>query len=286
MARGVLCEGSMSLLAVLQSARSEILRAVVDELLTRDEDASPCAQSTIIDDLPRLLSELESALEKGSPEAKPSRPRRLPHFAHGFRLPLVIREYGVVRRAIFHQLAKRGSGSLTVREMDALAEALDSRIRAAVDQFTAGPRTVADIVSFDRSPPSPACDGVRPLAGVSVLIVDDDPDALELGSMVLRRAGADVQEAGGAQLAMLLLEQGPVQVLVSDIGMPDVDGYELMQRVRMRSSSSSMRSVAVTAFVRQEDRERALRAGFDDHLGKPTSPETLVDTVARLAAMA
>jgi CheY-like chemotaxis protein len=276
----------MSLLAVLQSARSEIVRAVVDELLTRDEDASPCAQSTIIDDLPRLLSELEAALVKSTADATPSRPRRVPHFAHGFQLPQVIREYGVVRRAIFHQLAKRGSGSLTVRELDILAELLDSRIRAAVDQYVASHHPPVETVTFDDPTPSLALDDEQPLAGVSVMIVDDDPDALELGSMVLRRAGANVQEAGGAQLALLLLEQGPVQVLVSDIGMPDVDGYELMQRLRMRAGSSAMRAVAVTAFVRQEDRERALRAGFDDHLAKPTSPEVLVDTVARLAAMA
>jgi CheY-like chemotaxis protein len=282
----MLCESSMSLLAVLQSARSEIVRAVVDELLTRDEDASPCAQSTIIDDLPRLLSELETALVKSDFEATPSRPRRLPHFAHGFQLPQVIREYGVVRRAIFHQLAKRGSGSLTVRELDVLAELLDSRIRAAVDQYVAGHRPAVDSVTFDGPLPVSHDGDDQPLAGVSVMIVDDDPDALELGSMVLRRAGAKVQEAGGAQLALLLLEQGPVQVLVSDIGMPDVDGYELMQRLRMRAGSAAIRAVAVTAFVRQEDRERALRAGFDDHLAKPTAPEVLVDTVARLAAMA
>jgi CheY-like chemotaxis protein len=276
----------MSLLAVLQSARSEIVRAVVDELLTRDEDASPCAQSTIIDDLPRLLSELETGLVACGAEASVSRPRRLPHFAHGFQLPLVIREYGVVRRAIFHQLAKRGSGSLTVRELDVVSEVLDARIRAAVEQYVAGHRTPEDLVTIDCPRPSSSGCELQPLAGVSVMIVDDDPDALELGSMVLRRAGATVKEAGGAQLALLLLEQGPVQVLVSDIGMPDVDGYELMQRLRLRTDSSSMRAVAVTAFVRQEDRERALRAGFDDHLAKPTSPEILVDTVARLAAMA
>ncbi len=277
----------MSLLAVLQSARSEIVREVVDELLSRDEDASPCAQSTIIDDLPRLLSELETALATSDGECFPSRPRRLPHFAHGFQLPLVIREYGVVRRAIFHQLAKRGSGSLTVRELGVVSEMLDARIRAAVDQYVAGHRTADDLVSLDRFPPTSApLREIQPLAGVSVMIVDDDPDALELGSMVLRRAGATVQEAGGAQIALLLLEQGPVHVLVSDIGMPDVDGYELMQRLRLREDSASMRAVAVTAFVRQEDRERALRAGFDDHLAKPTSPELLVDVVARLAAMA
>ena len=276
----------MTLLAVLQSARSEIVRAVVDELLTRDEDASPCAQSTIIDDLPRLLSELEEALSRVPVEPSPSRPKRLPHFAYGFRLPAVIREYGVVRRAVFHQLEKRGSGSLTVRELSALTDVLDSRIRAAVDQYVAGQRTPRDLVTFDEPPTQepPRCE--QPLAGVSVMIVDDDPDALELGSMVLRRAGAHVKEAGGAQVALLLLEQGPVNVLVSDIGMPDVDGYELMQRLRMRAASSAIRAVAVTAFVRQEDRERALRAGFDDHLAKPTAPEVLVDTVARLAAMA
>jgi CheY-like chemotaxis protein len=272
----------------LQSARAEIVRAVVDELLTRDEDASPCAQSTIIDDLPRLLSEIEAALVVNGSGEYPPKPRRLPHFAHGFQLSWVIREYGVVRRAILHQLERRGSGMLTIRELDVLAELLDSRIRAAIDQYVAvhpAPQSVDPARALSDEQAGGEQDS-HPLLGVSVMLVDDDPDALELGSMVLRRAGATVQEAGGAQLALLLLEQHPVHVLVSDIGMPDVDGYELMQRLRMRESFANIRAVAVTAFVRQEDRERALRAGFDDHLGKPTAPETLVDAVARLAALA
>jgi len=291
--------GAMSLLAVLRIARADIIRVVVSELLSREANTTRSAQSTIIDDLPRLLSELEEALERDTGRTGTAtgtalpRPHQMPVFTHGFQLSWVIREYGALRRAIFDQLTKHDASGLSAAESNIVADVIDSRIGAAVEQYMRASRQEAEIMALERgntaagcSPPQSQTGEKQPLFGVSVLVVDDDPDALELGSMVLRRAGADVQEACGAQRALQLLKQGPVHVLVSDIGMPDLDGYELMQRVRMREETADIRAVAVTAFVRQEDRERALRAGFDDHLAKPTAPDVLVDTVARLANLA
>jgi PAS domain S-box-containing protein len=122
------------------------------------------------------------------------------------------------------------------------------------------------------------------LAGLKVVVVDDEPDARELLRRVLRGAGAQVVAAGSAADALAIVERGMPDVLVSDIGMPDVDGYELIRRVRMLSGGAgSLRAVALTAFARLEDRTRAMLAGYQMHLAKPVDPQELVVTVANLA---
>jgi signal transduction histidine kinase/CheY-like chemotaxis protein len=124
--------------------------------------------------------------------------------------------------------------------------------------------------------------GVVDLSGVRVLVVDDEPDARELIRRVLLDCEANVITAGGADEALLLIRQHKPHLLVSDIGMPEVDGYELLRRVRAleRESGGRMPAVALTAFARSEDRTRALRAGFLVHVAKPVDPSELVATVA------
>jgi signal transduction histidine kinase/CheY-like chemotaxis protein len=134
-----------------------------------------------------------------------------------------------------------------------------------------------------RSAASAAADfGVIDLSGVRVLVVDDEPDARELIQRVLLDCEADVITAGGADEALLLIPQHKPHLLVSDIGMPEVDGYELLRRVRAleRESGGRIPAVALTAFARSEDRTRALRAGFLVHVAKPVDPSELVATVA------
>jgi signal transduction histidine kinase/CheY-like chemotaxis protein len=141
----------------------------------------------------------------------------------------------------------------------------------------AGPR------HHPRSSASAAADfGVIDLSGVRVLVVDDEPDARELIQRVLLDCEADVITAAGADEALLLIPRHKPHVLVSDIGMPEVDGYELLRRVRAleRESGGRIPAVALTAFARSEDRTRALRAGFLVHVAKPVDPSELVATVA------
>jgi CheY-like chemotaxis protein len=120
------------------------------------------------------------------------------------------------------------------------------------------------------------------LSGVRVLVVDDEADARELLERVLSDCSAEVITAGSAEEALLLIVQHRPHVLVSDIGMPDVDGYELLRRVRVmeRESGGRLPAIALTAFARSEDRTRALRAGFLVHVAKPVDPSELVATVA------
>lgn len=119
------------------------------------------------------------------------------------------------------------------------------------------------------------------LQGLSVLVVDDEPDARELTRRVLIECQADVIVAKNGREALHMLLISPPEILVSDIGMPEIDGYELLRRARARGFTAP--AIALTAFARSEDRAQALAAGFQQHLTKPLEPRELVAAVARLA---
>lgn len=120
------------------------------------------------------------------------------------------------------------------------------------------------------------------LSGIRILVVDDSPDALDLVKRVLSECDAEVLTASSAVEAMALIESFRPDVVVSDIGMPDVNGYELLRKVRALPSErgGAIPAIALTAFARSEDRTRALRAGFQMHVSKPVEPAELVATVA------
>jgi signal transduction histidine kinase/ActR/RegA family two-component response regulator len=136
---------------------------------------------------------------------------------------------------------------------------------------------------------APAARGVLPdLAGVSVLVVDDDADARLLVKRLLGQFNAAVTTAGSAQEALDLLSRQRPDVLVSDIAMPGMDGYELMRRLHASANGNgaTVAAAALTAFARAEDRDRALAAGFRAHISKPVEPSELVSVVAALAGRA
>lgn len=122
------------------------------------------------------------------------------------------------------------------------------------------------------------------LAGVRALIVDDDPDTLEIISWILSQRGAEVKTALSALTALDILRDAEFDVLISDIGMPEYDGYDLIARVREaeRTRSQSVPAIALTAFTHLEDRLRALAAGFQMYISKPVEPEELVAVIASL----
>jgi CheY-like chemotaxis protein/nitrogen-specific signal transduction histidine kinase len=124
------------------------------------------------------------------------------------------------------------------------------------------------------------------LRGVKVLVVDDQEDARALVGRLLAEHDAEVVTAASAMEALAALERESPDVLVSDIGMPEVDGYELIQRVRARAPEhgGAVPAVALTAFVRSEDEERARAEGYHAHLPKPIEPARLISTVSALAA--
>jgi PAS domain S-box-containing protein len=125
------------------------------------------------------------------------------------------------------------------------------------------------------------------LKGVRVLVVEDDPDTLELLRFILDRRGAEVNTAASTREALDVMEHWQPTALVSDLAMPEQDGYELIGRIRSRGSErgGNIPAVAVSAYTRTEDRIRALSAGFQMHLPKPVDPEELVATVASLVGL-
>lgn len=122
----------------------------------------------------------------------------------------------------------------------------------------------------------------EPLSGALILVVDDEDDYRTIVRMILEASGAQVVEATTASEAVTLLATIRVDLLVSDIGMPRRDGYALIKQIRATPEGSSVPAVALTGFRSDQDRMRALSAGFDVHLTKPLDAQALVAAVARL----
>jgi PAS domain S-box-containing protein len=121
------------------------------------------------------------------------------------------------------------------------------------------------------------------LAGLRVLVVDDEPDARQLIRRVLAECEAEVSLASSAAEALREVERFRPDVIVSDIGMPEEDGYDLIRKVRANYTAKQIPAAALTAFARTEDRKRALLAGFQTHITKPVDPAELTAAVASLA---
>jgi len=123
------------------------------------------------------------------------------------------------------------------------------------------------------------------LAGLSLLVVDDEPDSRELIAQVLTMCDARVTAVGTALDALSAIAVAKFDLLLSDIGLPTMDGYELIHRVRALAPERGGKTpaIAVTAFARTEDRTRALRAGYQSHIAKPVEPTELTALVASLA---
>ncbi len=125
------------------------------------------------------------------------------------------------------------------------------------------------------------------LAGVRALVVDDDPDARDLLAALLEARGVEVRTAASAREGLLVLEQGLPDVILSDLAMPDQDGYDLIRELRRRSAASGglLPAIAVSAYARAEDSSRSLASGFQIHLTKPIDPNALYSAIERLAML-
>ena len=129
----------------------------------------------------------------------------------------------------------------------------------------------------------------QPLSDVTVLLTDDQADARELGRKILTRAGAAVVTASSAEAALTLLEEQRFAVIICDVGMPDVNGYDFIERWRRQERARGLRptpAVALTAFASDSDRSAAIAAGYQVHLAKPVRMKDLVSVVARLSSEA
>ena len=179
-----------------------------------------------------------------------------------------------------------------------LVELQGGRIHAASEGLGKGStfRIELPIGSIDAGAPLDAQDhsqapraGVQiivpQLHGIRILAVDDDRDALALVREILEATGATVATADSGQHALEAIERIRPDVLLADVGMPGMSGFELIGRVRRseRPEIRDMPAAALTAFARSEDRSKALRSGFDLHLAKPLDPAALMAAIAALA---
>ncbi len=121
------------------------------------------------------------------------------------------------------------------------------------------------------------------LSGIKVLVVDDDTDTRDLTAFVLEQYGAIVTAVSSASEALLVLTQSKPDVLLSDIGMPDIDGYMLIQQVRnLFAQDEQIKAIALTAYAGEMNQQQALKAGFHKHISKPIDPKTLVQAISSL----
>jgi signal transduction histidine kinase/ActR/RegA family two-component response regulator len=133
--------------------------------------------------------------------------------------------------------------------------------------------------------PLPITPGPATLRGVRVLVVDDDSDARELLQLVLESAGAQVRAAGSVTKALDALPPFRPHVVMADIAMPGLDGYELLRRIRDADPARApLPVIAVTAYASEKDAQRAIGAGFVRHIGKPVEHDVLIKTVAEVVA--
>lgn len=123
-----------------------------------------------------------------------------------------------------------------------------------------------------------------PLNDIRILVVDDDTDSRDFVAFVLEQDGAFVMAASSADEALQTLAEVKLDVLVSDISMPDMDGYMLIHELRTRTpeQGGQIPAIALTAFARNNDHEKALKAGFQMHLSKPLNPEKLIAAIVKL----
>jgi signal transduction histidine kinase/ActR/RegA family two-component response regulator len=181
--------------------------------------------------------------------------------------------------AIARHLTELHGGSIAA---ESAGPGLGSRFLIRLPAVALGVEHAAGPEPQEYAPPTSLA--MTSLDGVRVLLVEDQWDSRELMAEILRSAGCEVEVAGSAGEAIERLREASPDVLVSDIGMPERDGYDLLAELAgMISAGRRLPAIALTAYARDEDRARAIEAGFDEHLAKPIEPDDLVAAVARSA---
>ncbi|MEH2179016.1 response regulator [Nostoc sp.] len=140
------------------------------------------------------------------------------------------------------------------------------------------------IPSISESVQVPVENAVDPLNNLQILVVDDEADNREFQAFVLEQSGAKVIAVASGLEALQVLDQTIPDVLVSDVGMAEMDGYMLMQQIHSRppQQGGTIGAIALTAYARDFDRQKAFEAGFQAHITKPVEPEVLVKAIIKL----
>jgi PAS domain S-box-containing protein len=127
--------------------------------------------------------------------------------------------------------------------------------------------------------------GIPNLKGIHVLVVDDEKDSQDLLAFILQQQGATVTKAGSVNEALTAINQSTPNLLISDIGMPEIDGYMLMRQLRQMPQGKDLIAIALTAYAAESDRQQALAAGYQAHLPKPINLTELIKLITQLMQM-
>ena len=169
-------------------------------------------------------------------------------------------------------------------EASSAGEGQGATFRVRLPRMIAAPDPMEARREQPRTERRAALTGLGDLHGIRVFAIDDEEDALQLLRVVLETAGAEVTTHNAPLTALARIAEVRPQVLVVDLGMPEMEGFELITGLR-KSNNLAIRNIpaaALTAFARSEDRTKALRSGFEMHLAKPVDPGELVASVATL----
>jgi PAS domain S-box-containing protein len=178
-----------------------------------------------------------------------------------------------------------------VTELHGGTVSAQSRGREQGSTFTVTLPLAGEVREVPRGPLAtrmPGSYGSPGSSGIRVLVVEDDPETRDILAAILERGGISYRMAGRASEALSMLDEWQPDAIVSDIGMPDMDGYEFVRQLRQRPAELGGRipALALSAFARLEDRERALGSGYQGHIAKPVDPGDLVRAIAELTARA
>lgn len=205
------------------------------------------------------------------------RPQFLPHIFERFRQAdaTTTRSHGGlgIGLAIVKQLVELHGGSVAAASP---GEGLGATFVVTLPIASTPDNTGETIATISCDP--------QVLTGMRILIVDDEPDARDLLHRIFEACDAVIATASSSDEALGLMESFRPDVLISDIGMPDEDGYALIRRVRSLGAESGgdVPAIALTAFARPEDLKRAITAGYHVHIAKPVEPNSLITTVASI----
>jgi CheY-like chemotaxis protein/anti-sigma regulatory factor (Ser/Thr protein kinase) len=204
------------------------------------------------------------------------RPEFLPDVFESFRQEdaSITRQHGGLGLglAIVRHLVEAHNGTITVQSE---GEGQGTTFTVQLPLMDAASGTAHDSASIE--------DGLS-LAGLRILAVDDDPDSRELLEVLLSQHGADIVTVASAAAALAQITVFEPDILITDLGMPEMDGYALLREVRALTADreSLLPAIALTAYARQEDKKKTLAQGFQKHLSKPLEIEGLVEAIAAL----
>lgn len=255
------------------------LQQVVWNLLTNAVKFTPAGGQVTVELTAELRQPDQSAQIRVRDTGKGIDPQFLPHVFAYFRQAdsTTTRRFGGLGLglAIVRQIVEMHGGTV---EVESLGEDQGATFTVQLPVM----RQKALIAAEPAEAKTENTDSV--LSGLKILLVDDDTDAREFQAFLLEQSGATVTAVASGSAALKVLDQSVPDVLVSDIGMAEMDGYMLIQQIRDRPphQGGTMRAIAVTAYARDFDRQKALQSGFQNCVTKPVEPEALIEAIVNL----